>query len=72
MITTMLFTVMINDVDSVRQTVLLSIPTPNRGKRQVLFVAMDEVSFNFMDALAPGSAVLFRQESSVRFAFFSP
>lgn len=34
-------------------------------KKQVLFVAMDEVSFEFMDALDPGCATLFPRRASV-------
>lgn len=30
--------------------------------RQVLFVTMDEVSFDFMDEFAPGSTVMFPVE----------
>ncbi|CAM9232206.1 unnamed protein product, partial [Scytosiphon promiscuus] len=33
---------------------------------KILFVAMDEVAFDFLDALAPGCTVLFNQEGSER------
>lgn len=33
---------------------------------QVVFVAMDDASFDFLDALSPGCAVLFPQKTSVR------
>lgn len=32
---------------------------------QVLWVAMDETSFNFMDAIAPGCATMYPSEDSV-------
>lgn len=38
----------------------------HRALRQVLFVARDEVAFDFLDALSPGCTVLFPEVGSVR------